>query len=676
MSTYTGYFMSRRDEQWTVQVITDGGSESNSLALAASPLTIEMDDNDDMLSPVRLTTGYLRVVGYNRSLYPSRGSQIRITAAEGHTSGTDWRGYIQPQAYDIDVVTHPSDVYEIPVECPLSALAHIDLPVAYFGDFPSFGTILYYIMQTQSSSWSTVYMPSTIEGQNVLSCCIDRRLLVETDSNGNEQPKYNCLEFIEEFCKFFGYCCRYDGNGGMLFMRMFKQQTSYAYISMSNLPSAYSSSYWYTGNYSSITGSKANYASTNQKFQIIPGYRKVRVNADVAKATTTLFEMPNNWLCDYLYGETTYRGSRTLSNGDACIEAVTVRSYEYSFSHDGWDWTFATPRLKDNFTLSYGSRLCLLSYSSGKSPSMQWKPIIEVAGGTTQSSYGIFKLTSQRSYSFTNGMLVISGTVYTKHNHVKYTGNGSLYIKIGFGGQYYAYGGNWSYSNGTFGISVGTSYGETEDDTENSTGEICSLLSNVDSRVNYNGGFCCMINFNNVHLSTSRGQVEFEIYSVALNNSGDYDNTEELCIEDLKIEFLPDGMKNVAFDEKDEAYIYSTGSNFRQDKEISVIFASDKYKIPGENSLYDYYNKLVSTLPFYYGETEYQHPEYFVAKHAGIFGSRTHKILDIEVDAYDTGWCNPLTVISGFEPSGRPWYVVSVDKDFANCTQRIRAIEL
>ena len=29
MSTYTGYFMSRRSEQWTVQVITDGGSESN-----------------------------------------------------------------------------------------------------------------------------------------------------------------------------------------------------------------------------------------------------------------------------------------------------------------------------------------------------------------------------------------------------------------------------------------------------------------------------------------------------------------------------------------------------------------------------------------------------------------------------------------------------------------------
>lgn len=667
--------MSRRDEQWTVQVITDGGSESNSLTLAASPLTIEMDDNDDMLSPVRLTTGYLRVIGYNRSLYPTRGSQVRITIAEGHTSGTDWRGYIQPQAYDIDVVTHPSDVYEIPVECPLSALAHIDLPVAYFGDFPSFGTILYYIMQTQSSSWSTVYMPSTIEGQNVLSCCIDRRLLVETDSDGNEQPKYNCLEFIEEFCKFFGYCCRYDGNGGMLFIRMFKQQTSYAYIGMNNLPSAYSSSYWYTGNYSSITGSKANYASTNQKFQEIPGYRKVKVNADVAKATTTLFEMPNNWLCDYMYGTNVVHNS--AANGDyICYEAVASRSYESSFEHDGWKWEFlASNTMKDPTTIKSGARLILINYTSGKVLSSEWKPAIEVAAGTTSSP--LFRLSSTRGYCLDSGLLVISGTTYTKHKSIKYSGNGFVRMKIGYGGYYYDKTYNtWSWSNGSTPITVGDGSTSAEEDNKDSTGQIVSTMNRVDSRLNYKGGFACVINLDEWNMQASRGQIELEIYLVNLTNYGNYDDANELCIEDLKIEFLPDGMKNVAFDEKDEAYIYNTGSNFRQDKEISVIFASDKYKIPGENSIYNNYSQLVSTLPFYYGETEYQHPEYFVAKHAGIFGSRTHKILDIEVDAYDTGWCHPLTVIYSFEPSGRPWYVVSVDKDFANCTQRIRAIEI
>ena len=678
MATYSGEFHNQKSQQWKIVVETMNGSGQRTLTLAANPLKIEMDDSDDMLTPVRLTTGYLRVVGYDEDLYPTMGSQHKIYVKEGDKSGMDWMGYIQPQAYDIEIKRHASDVYEIPVECPLSALAHIDLPVGSLGDYPSFGSILYNIMQQQGVVWSTVYMPSITEGQSVLSACLDRRVLVTTDTDGIEQSRYSCLEFIEEFCKFFGYCCRYDGNGGMLFMHTFKQQASYAYVSKSYLSYSYiSNSYWTTGYYSNLSGEGNVYASRDQKIQLTEGYKKVSVDADVAKASTVIFEMPNNWLCDYLYGGTTYRGSRYLSNGDACIEAVTVRSYEYSFSHDGWDWTFATPRLKDNFTLSYGSRLCLLSYSSGKSPSMQWKPIIEVADGTTQSSYGIFKLTSQRSYSFTNGMLVISGTVYTKHNHVKYTGNGNLFIKVGFGGQYYAYGGNWSYSNGPFGISVGTSYGETEDDTENSTGEICSLLSNVDSRVNYNGGFCCMINFNNVYLSTSRGQVEFEIYSVALNNSGDYGNTEELCIEDLKIEFLPDGMKNIAFDDVDEAYTYKNGSYFRTEKKISVAFASDKYKIPGENSVYNYYGGLLTTVPFVYGGSqENLHPEYFVAKYASIYGSRTHQILDIEVDANITGWCYPLTVFTGFEPSGKTWWVISVDKDFANCTQRIRAIEL
>lgn len=679
MATYLGEFQSLSYGQWKILVDTVSGSGNRTLTLAADPLTIEMDDSDDMLTPVRLTTGYLRVVGYDADLYPTMGSQHKVLVSESSTSGTHWRGYIQPQAYDIDVKRLGTDVYELPVECPLSALAHIDLPVGSFGDYPTFGTILKYIMQQQGSMWNYVYMPSVTEAQNVLSSAIDRRMLVERDASGNEQSKYSCLEFIEEFCKFFGYCCRYDGNGGMLFFRMFKQQSSYCYVSKDYLNYGWlSSSYFFTAYYSNLSDGGTPFDSTNQRISLIQGFRKVRVDAPVEKASTVLFEMPNNWLLDYMYGGTTYRGTNYLPDGSVGAEAVTVRPYEYSFSHDGWQWYFAYKSLKDNFTLSDGVRLILLSYSSEKTPSMQWKPVIEIADGTSGS--GVFKLTSQRAFAFTSGLLVISGTTYTKHDHVKYTGNGNIWIKVGIGGYYYnlSANGNWHTNNGFFGINVGVSYGDSEEDNQHSSGEICSNLSAVDSRVNYNGGTALKVNFSGAgSLPVNRGIVEFEISAVALNNAGEYGNNEELCIEDLKIEFLPDGMKNVAFDDVDEAYTYSNGSYFREERSISVAFASDKYKIPGENSLYSNSGRLVDTLPFVYGGTEENvHPEYFVAKYAAIYGQRTHQILDIEVDASVTGWVHPLTVFTGFEPSGKTWWVVSVDKDFGNNRQRIRAIEL
>lgn len=270
-------------------------------------------------------------------------------------------------------------------------------------------------------------------------------------------------------------------------------------------------------------------------------------------------------------------------------------------------------------------------------------------------------------------MLVISGTTYTKYDHVKYTGEGIMYVRIGIGGYYYN--GTWSVSNGSFKMSVGDNYKESTEDNKDGTGEICSYISNVDSRVNYNGGFPALINYWLGDPLPRMGSVTFEILGIELSHSDNYGKNNELCIEDLKIEFLPDGMSFLSYEEKDESYIYDNGSYFRNTKEISVDFASDKYKIPGENSLYTYDGQLLETITYrYQGSHERLHPEYWVAKYAGIFGQRTHQILDIEVSAKN-GWVEILTSFTDYV-SGKVWFVISVDKDFANCTQRIRAIEL
>ena len=671
MATFTGNFGNLGQEQWTVTVESANGSGSRSLTLASDPLKIEMDDNDDILSPVRLTTGYLRVVGYDEDLYPTMGSQNTVLLTKNSGSTVGWRGYIQPFAYDINVVRHSSEVYDIPVECPLSALKHIDLPIGSLGDYPSFGTILYYITQKQSSMWSYVYFPTTVEAQSVLSTRCDIRALIEKDSNGQERAKYSCLEFIEAFCKMFGYCCRYDGHGGMTFFHLFRMEGSYCYLPISYLTYSWiSTSYFYTGFTSSINETDYPYASADQKIELVEGFRRVKVNAEVAKQSTVLFEMPTNWLRDFLADGTSYRETKR-DDETTYDEVIYVRSYESSFSHDGWNWYFGNPTTKDNFTLSNGARIILLSHSNVKSPSRELKPVIELGGSSSGS--GIFRLTSERSFGFADGMLVISGTTYTKYDHVKYTGEGIMHVRIGIGGYYYN--GTWSVNNGSFKMSVGDNYKESTEDNKDGTGEICSYISNVDSRVNYKGGFPALINYWLGDPLPRMGSVTFEILGIELSHSDNYGKNNELCIEDLKIEFLPDGMSFLSYEEKDESYIYDNGSYFRNTKEISVDFASDKYKIAGENSLYTYDGQLMETITYrYQGSHESLHPEYWVAKYAGIFGQRTHQILDIEVSAKN-GWVEPLTQFTSYV-SGKVWFVISVDKDFGHCTQRIRAIEL
>ena len=674
MATFTGNFGNLGQEQWTVTVESANGSGSRSLTLASDPLKIEMDDNDDILSPIRLTTGYLRVVGYDEDLYPTMGSQNTVLLTKNSGSTVGWRGYIQPFAYDINVKKISSEVYDIPVECPLSALKHIDLPIGSLGDYPSFGTILYYIMQTQNAMWNYAYFPSEVEAQYVLSARCDSRMLIEKDADGTERSKYTCLDFIEMFCKFFGYCCRYDGHGGMVFIHLFKMQGDYYYVSKNYLTQSWiSSSYFSYGQFESISESTHPYASDDQTIQLVEGFSRVKVNAEVAKQSTVLFEMPNNWLLDYLSGESVYTAQTMDGDYVEIFQAIAKRSYEYSFDHDGWSWYFAPKSEYFNFTLKQGARIILQSYSYGLSPSMSWKPVINVAGGSTQSS-PIFALVSTRSFPIYRGRLVISGTTYTMSDGVKYTGNGNVFVKVKMGGTNVLDLGAVNPSDKVGAFNVGVRFGDNENDSKNSTGEIWDNHRNQEAQFNYSGG--AMLHIYDSKIPADFGQLEFEIYSVALNNSGDYlQSAEQLYIEDLKIEFIPEGLKNVGYEEKDESYIYDNGSYFRNTKEISVDFASDTYKIAGENSLYTYDGQLMETITYrYQGSHESLHPEYWVAKYAGIFGQRTHQILDIEVSAKN-GWVEVLTQFTSYV-SGKVWFVISVDKDFGNCTQRIRAIEL
>ena len=127
---YMVYIYERGDTQGTVTQLTG----------AAEPFTTQEDDNDDIFTPIRKQTGYLRVLDDQgtllETLIPSNNTEKMVRLYSGtwnaamttFTDGTiQWQGFLCAQAY-----TQPWDngskVIEFPVKSVLAAMEDVSYP--------------------------------------------------------------------------------------------------------------------------------------------------------------------------------------------------------------------------------------------------------------------------------------------------------------------------------------------------------------------------------------------------------------------------------------------------------------------------------------------------------------------------------------------------------------------
>ena len=156
---------------------------------AAEPFVTQEDDNDDIFTPIRVQTGYLRVIDMDGTLLEEltpngsterlvrlvRGTYSNGTFTAGSTSAdTLWQGFLQPVSYTQKWVSQPHEV-EIPVQSFLGALRDVEFSPATLGSsslgqliLDGFAAILgtttpYYSICFVGSIAPTTWLPLTVD---------------------------------------------------------------------------------------------------------------------------------------------------------------------------------------------------------------------------------------------------------------------------------------------------------------------------------------------------------------------------------------------------------------------------------------------------------------------------------------------------------------------------------
>jgi len=207
----------------TTYVVNIGGGTGTAVALkpGASPFVTQEDDDEDMFTPVRTQSGYLRIIDDGlaadgvtafdwKDLIPetdtSRPVTLTATPAGASTSTVVWQGYMQPQTFS-GVLYGGTQEREFPVQCGLSSLDSIDVDTT-LDDPKSFAYILYMFFHDISVQYDTFKFQGGAEAREWLRKRTDMRNFMKD----GDTLSYNAFEALQEICRYWGWTARTQGQ--------------------------------------------------------------------------------------------------------------------------------------------------------------------------------------------------------------------------------------------------------------------------------------------------------------------------------------------------------------------------------------------------------------------------------------------------------------------------------
>lgn len=214
-------FMSRSGRLYTVSIY-GGGSGVVTLCGGSEPFVTEEDSGDDMFSPVRTQSGYIRIFddgkdangnSFNwKTLIPATdlSHRVELTHVENGTTVTDWTGYMQAQDFGSELYGNPQE-REFPVQCCLSALSAsmVDGTVRTLKNFA------FAIKQAFDSLTGTSIGSYVFQGGEAARGWLMKKLDWQNMVSGGDEGvtgAYDNLQLLTGVCQFWGWSCRVCGN--------------------------------------------------------------------------------------------------------------------------------------------------------------------------------------------------------------------------------------------------------------------------------------------------------------------------------------------------------------------------------------------------------------------------------------------------------------------------------
>ena len=218
----------RRGTLYTVNIY-DANYSGNPIPLkpGANTFTTDEDMDEDLFTPVRTQTGYLRIIddgkdangnAFNwKDLVPANGTDhpVTLTHTEGNTTIIDWQGFMQAQNFSGVLYGNPQE-REFPVQCGLAALNGEQ--TNYNNGLQNFAFVIKEVCDIIASKSGNVIAIDTsmIQGgadaRQWLLNRIDWMMFATEDSDGELQAKNTLIDVLNDVCQFWGWTARTKGK--------------------------------------------------------------------------------------------------------------------------------------------------------------------------------------------------------------------------------------------------------------------------------------------------------------------------------------------------------------------------------------------------------------------------------------------------------------------------------
>lgn len=670
----------RTSTLYSVNIYDDDYIQSEPVELmgAANPFVIQEDDDEDLFKPVRTQSGYIRIIdnGLDMDENPfdwkemlaltNMSRPVTLTHVEGNTTVIDWQGFMQPQTFSGTMYENVQE-REFPVQCCLSVLEGIDVSATNHG-VVNFAYLLKYMFDQLWHSFEYVEFQGGTDITDYLRKQVDWQNLISFNDDTVE-VKYNCMDLLENICKFFGWSCRQYSNE-LYFVspddNLYPSFGAFDYRDLSDIASGQSVRPQ-TYDWGTRDMSLRSYSSNENEEVMLLGTKKAKIEADINKVDNVmtihyeelreiierdytvvhhpfsgfyyLFDSAHPWnnklfLMDMLQGGGGFLGSPSHVDPWPPGAGVTL-------------WEFDTSAHKHNYNLNMN---------------MWWRG----EPRSTSLMDCLFLIESKYEHNFDNGVIVLEATTYRQWEQNQAiqtaTGQGTVTAKFAVGDNNWWNGTEWQNTETSFTFRVGD---------ENISGEgsgkgqiICNRI--LDSIWDNYNGYGMQVN------GSIGGKILFKVMKVELDE-GDR-ATSTLWVDDFQIRFVRrKSDNNFSSDSKNE-YKSENGSDFYGTREDSVIFASDNNNAFGYGIIMNIDDTYCQELTYTYSNGDSQeHPEQHFVNRVTAFGNSVKRLLTLDLISINTTYITPWTkCLLG----GKYYYPMSFKRNWRDDITTVQLIEI
>lgn len=213
----------RADRLYTVNIYDDSyGGSPIQLIGAEDPFSTQEEYDDDMFMPVRLQSGYIRIIDTGkdatgttnvnwRDIIPTTDTDRPVTLTDP-SNNVKWIGFMQAQNFGADLYQTPVE-REFPVQCPLTVISRIEMdvnPSTMNTEIRNFAYLLWYTLNRipATARPNQIIVQGGSDALEWLKVRIDWINFFEENEEHTLDSKFDFGTILEDMCKYWGFTAR------------------------------------------------------------------------------------------------------------------------------------------------------------------------------------------------------------------------------------------------------------------------------------------------------------------------------------------------------------------------------------------------------------------------------------------------------------------------------------